>query len=93
MKKNGFSMILLIVAIGLGICSWFLLPEVVAVQVGMNGQATNTVPKLLAILIPLGISAAGVVIHLTNREENGAKGFVLTLVGMAVMLLTLFINL
>ena len=38
MKKSWISIILLIIAIGLGICSWFLLPEVVAVQVGMNGQ-------------------------------------------------------
>ena len=92
MKKNLINIILLIIAIGLGICSWFLLPEVVAVQVGMNGQATNTMPKLLAILIPLGISAAGSVINLTNKEENRVKGLVLALVGVAVMLLTLFFN-
>lgn len=92
MKRNWISIILLIIAIGLGIYSWFLLPEVVAVQVGMNGQATNTMPKLLAILIPLGISAAGSVINLTNKEENRVKGLVLALVGVAVMLLTLFFN-
>ena len=93
MKKNWLTIILLIIAIGLGICSWFLLPEVVAVQVGMNGQATNTMPKLLAILIPLGISAAGSVINLTDKEENNVKGFVLALVGIAAMILTLFFNL
>ena len=92
MKKNWLTIILLIIAIGLGICSWFLLPEVVAVQVGMNGQATNTMPKLLAILIPLGISAAGSVINLTDKEENNVKGFVLALVGIAAMILTLFFN-
>ena len=92
MKKSWISIILLIIAIGLGICSWFLLPEVVAVQVGINGQATNTMPKLLAILIPLGISAAGSVINLTNKEENSVKGFVLALAGIAAMILTLFFN-
>ena len=92
MKNNWINIILLIIAIGLGICSWILLPEVVTVQVGMNGQATNTMPKLLAIIVPLGISAAGSVINLTGEKENGMKGFVLALVGIAAMILTLFFN-
>ena len=92
MKKNLISIVIMMIAIGLGICAWFLLPEVVAVQVGMDGQVTNTMPKLLAILIPLVISAAGVVMNLTNKKENSMKGFVLSLVGIAVMLLTLFFN-
>ena len=92
MKKNWISIFIMIIAIGLGICAWFLLPEVVAVQVGMDGQVTNTMQKLLAILIPLVISAAGVVMNLTNKKENSMKGFVLSLVGIAVMLLTLFFN-
>lgn len=58
----------------------------------MNGQATNTMPKLLAIIIPLGISAAGSVINLTNKEENSVKGFVLALVVIAAMILTLVFN-
>lgn len=58
----------------------------------MNGQATNTMPKLLAIIIPLGISAAGSIINLTNKEENSVKGFVLALVVIAAMILTLVFN-
>lgn len=92
MKNNWINIILLIIAIGLGICSWILLPEVVTVQVGMNGQATNTMPKLLAIIVPLGISAAGSVINMTDKKENSMKGFVLALVGIAAMILTLFFN-
>lgn len=92
MKKNLINIILLIIAIGLGICSWFLLPEVVAVQVGMNGQATNTMPKLLAIVIPLGISVAGSIVNLANKEENSVKGFAVAFIGIAAMILTLFFN-
>ena len=58
----------------------------------MNGQATNTMPKLLAIIIPLGISAAGSVINLTNKEENSVKSFVPALVVIAAMILTLVFN-
>ena len=49
-------------------------------------------PKLLAIIIPLGISAAGSVINLTNKEENSVKGFVPALVVIAAMILTLVFN-
>ena len=93
MRKKIVSMILIVIAIGLGVCSWFLLPEVVAVQVGMNGQATNTMPKLMAIVFPLGISAAGSIVNLANKEENSVKGFAVAFIGIAAMILTLFFNL
>lgn len=92
MKKNLISVILLLAAIGLGICSWFLLPESTAVQVGLNGQATNTMPKLFAILIPAGISVAGSVMNLTNTKENNKKSILIAIVGIAAMILTLLFN-
>ncbi|MGN1413753.1 MAG: DUF1648 domain-containing protein [Anaerovoracaceae bacterium] len=92
MKKNLVSILLIMIAIGLGICSWSLLPEVVTVQVGMNGQATNTMPKLLAIIVPVGISAIGSIMNLTNKKEINMKGFVLAIVGIGAMILTLFFN-
>ena len=92
MKKKLISAFLLLAAIGLGICSWFLLPKATAVQVGLNGQATNTMPKLLAILIPAGISVAGSVMNLTNTKENNKKGILIAIVGIAAMILTLLFN-
>ena len=92
MKKKLISAFLLLAAIGLGICSWFLLPEATAVQVGLNGQATNTMPKLLAILIPAGISVAGSVMNLTNTKENNKKSILIAIVGIAAMILTLLFN-
>ena len=92
MKKKLISAVLLLAAIGLGICSWFPLPEATAVQVGLNGQATNTMPKLLAILIPAGISVAGSVMNLTNTKENNKKGILIAIVGIAAMILTLLFN-
>lgn len=92
MKNKLINVILIIVAVGLGICSWFLLPEIVAVQIGFDGQISNTLPKLPAILIPLGISVAGAVVNLTGKEKKNTNGYVLLFIGIAVMLLTLFFN-
>ena len=49
-------------------------------------------PKLLAILIPAGISVAGSVMNLTNTKENNKKGILIAIVGIAAMILTLLFN-
>ena len=91
MKKNLLNSLFLAAALGLGVLSWFLLPDVVAVQIGMDGQVTNTMPKLLAVVIPLCLSVAGAIMNLT-RKENGKKGYILSSAGIAVMVLSLLFN-
>lgn len=92
MKKNLISILFVVAAIGLSVFSWFRLPDVVAVQVGMDGQVTNTMPKVLAVVIPLGISAAGSVMNLTGKEGKNQKGYILSIVGIVVMVLSLVVN-
>lgn len=92
MKKNWISILLLVAAVGLGILSWFLLPDVVAVQVGIDGQVTNTMPKALAVAVPFGLSVVGSGMNLTGKEENKKKGYILSVVGIAVMVLSLLFN-
>ena len=92
MKTKVISIILIAAAIGLGVVSWFLLPDVVAVQIGLDGQISNTMPKALAVAVPLGISVVGSVMNLTSRDEKNSKGFLLSLVGLALMALSLLVN-
>lgn len=92
MKKNLVSILLIVIAIGLSVLSWFLLPDVVAVQVGFDGQVTNTMPKALAVVIPLGLSVVGSVMNLTGKEDKSKKGYILSVIGIAVMLLSLLVN-
>lgn len=92
MKKIWISVILIAAALALGIISWFFLPDVTAVQIGFDGQATNTMPKLLAIAIPFGISLIGSIMNLTNKEEKNGKGLLLAVIGLAAMILSLLFN-
>ena len=73
-NKNLISIIFVIVAIGLGVIFWLLLPGIVAVQVGVDDKITNTMPKVLAVAIPLGVSVVGSAMNLTGKEENNKKG-------------------
>lgn len=91
MKKNFINILLVIAAIGLGVISWLLLPDVVAVQVGFDGQITNTLPKIPAVAIPLGVSLVGSVMNLTGQKDK--KGYILSVAGIAVMVLSLLFNL
>ena len=91
MKKNSISILLVSAAIGLGVISWLLRPDVVAVQVGFDGQITNTLPKIPAVAIPLGVSLVGSVMNLTGQKEK--KGYILSVAGIAVMVLSLLFNL
>ncbi|MGN1346428.1 MAG: DUF1648 domain-containing protein [Eubacteriales bacterium] len=92
MKKNLINIIFVIAAIGLGVISWLLLPDIVALQVGVDGQITNTMPKVWAVSIPLVVSVVGSVMNLTGKEEKNKKGSILSVVGIAIMALSLLFN-
>ena len=92
MKKNLISILLAAAAIGLGVISWLLLPDVVAVQVGIDGKISNTLPKVLAVAIPFGVSVVGSVMNLTGKEETNKKGYILSVAGIAIMVLSLLVN-
>lgn len=91
MKKTTISIVLIIIAVGLSIASWLLLPEIVAIQVGMNNQVTNTAPKLLAIIIPLAITFVGS--YISKQNDANPKGLILAIAGIVIMIITLFFNL
>ena len=74
MKTKWISIMLLVIAAGLGIVCWLVLPETVTVQIGTDGQASNTLPKLPAVLIMLGISVAGAVMNLRGKTEKKTRG-------------------
>lgn len=92
MKKNIPGILLMIITIILSIVSWLLLPDTVAVQIGIDGQVSNTMPKLFAIAIPSIVSIGGIAVSL-NKKESRTKGYVLSLVGIGIMVFSLFINL
>ena len=92
MKTKVISSILIVAAIGLGVISWFLLPDVVAVQIGLDGQVSNTMPKALAVAVPMGISIVGSVMNLISRDGKNSRGFLLSLLGLTLMAVSLLVN-
>lgn len=78
-----------IITIAVGIIGWFVLPDVVAVQIGFDGNASNTLPKLAAILVPVALSVAAFIMNLKSDEKS--KGTVFLIIGLVVIVfITLF---
>ena len=90
MNRKTISIILIAIGIILAAVGYVILPEVLAVQVGFDGSVTNTMPKLLAIGLPLLITIVGSVINI--KEDDNRKGLVLAIAGIVVMVITLLFN-
>ncbi|MDD5791226.1 MAG: DUF1648 domain-containing protein [Erysipelotrichaceae bacterium] len=90
MNRKTISIILIAIGIILAAVGYVILPEVVAVQVGFDGSVANTMPKLLAIGLPLLITIVGSVINV--KEDDNRKGLVLAIAGIVVMVITLLFN-
>lgn len=73
----------------LAVAGFFVLPETLVVQVGANGQASSTMPKLIGLLIPLAISA---VFGALFMKDGNVKSGVAALVGLLAMALIFIFN-
>lgn len=56
------------VAAALAVYSYMTLPDTVAVQIGVDGQVSNTMPKLFAVALPIMQTAA------ERTRSNGTFG-------------------
>ncbi len=96
MKKLNKPLLVLLLAINLGLAAaaYFFLPDTVTTQIGVTGNPSNTMPKVVAILIPLLIGISGVALRAAAvNENNRRKGLFLSLVGIAMFIITFFVNL
>lgn len=92
MKKT-LSIVFTTVTAALTAACFMLLPETVAVQIGSNGQVSNTMSKLPAIIIPAAISVLGIIMMLTEKGKNVQKSILISVAGIAVMIFELIFNL
>ena len=91
MNKKYIVFILICITICLAFYCFFTLPETVVVQIDFSGNASNSFPKLVAIGLPslLAIGSSIIYGH-TNQDES--KYLVISIVGIACLIVTLFFN-
>ena len=79
-------------AVTLALCAagWFLLPDQVALQIGLDGALGNYVPKPVALLLPLGLGALGT--GLSTGESRRRTGLILAVLAPVLPIVTLILN-
>ena len=60
-KKRFWPFLLAVPLIAAAVAGWFVLPEELVMQIGVDGRPSNIMPKLFGLLIPpaVGLVAAG----------------------------------
>ena len=75
-----------------GCVRWFLLPDELVVQIGLDGQPSNVLPKPAGLLIPLGLGALGAFLACSG-ERRRSSGWILLAAAFGVAVITLLWNL
>ncbi|MDO5522244.1 MAG: DUF1648 domain-containing protein [bacterium] len=90
-SRKLFALLVIGVAAILGITGWFVLPDQVVTQIGFSGEASNTMPKFIALILPFLISLALAVPYMNAEEENKKIWF--SLLGPMLYVITFIVNL
>jgi uncharacterized membrane protein len=78
-------------AAALAVTGFFVLPETLVVQVNAAGQASNTMPKLLGILLPFLMCVVSSIVYL--KSGKSAKSLIVALAGIVAFALLFVFNL
>lgn len=92
MNRKTVCVILIVISLILAVVEFIVLPDQVIMQIGANGQPSNMLPKLPAIIIPVVISVFGAVRYSAAENRTGNKNLLIVIVGYAVALLSLIVN-
>lgn len=82
---------MIIFALALSAVAFFMLPDVVVVQVKVDGTPSNTMPRAAAVLIPFAMSLGGAIWFAADSREK-FKSIFLYVIGCVVTIITLFFN-
>lgn len=63
----------------------------VTVQINMSGNPSNIYPKILAVILPTVLSIGGSLGYYFSKEKE-KKYLILSIIGMAILVITLVFN-
>ena len=90
--KRWWPWLLVLPTLAVSVAGWFLLPDELVVQIGLDGQPSNVLPKPAGLLIPLGLGALGALLACSG-ERRRSSGWILLAAAFGVAVITLLWNL
>ncbi|MFB0958315.1 MAG: hypothetical protein QMB61_04770 [Clostridiaceae bacterium] len=91
-KKELTGMIMIAIALIIAGVSYLMLPDVMIVQIGLDGKGSNTLPKLPGLLIPLAISTVSSIQYMKSKTSEGVKNLMFAVLGLGIGVFAFVIN-
>lgn len=91
-KKSYWPFLLLLPLAAAAIAGWFLLPDELVVQIGVDGQPSKVWPKLIGLLAPVALGAVGAGIASGKEKEKRLSGLVVIAVAAIITAITFVWN-
>jgi len=76
----------------MSVISYFILPETVVIRIGLDAQPTAYGSKFMVFAIAFVIALIGGFVQYNDKDERSYRGLVLSIVGIAVVAMLLWIN-
>ena len=92
-KKRFWPFLLVIPLLTAAVAGWFLLPDQLVMQIGVDGQPGNVMPKLFGLLIPVAVGAVGAGTASSAEREKHLAGFLVLAVAAIITIITFTWNL
>ena len=92
-KKRYWPFLLVIPLAAASIAGWFVLPDELVMQIGVDGQPGTIMPKLFGLLIPPAVGLIGAGFASSQEKEKHPAGFIALAVAAAIIGFTFFMNL
>ncbi len=92
MKRKVVCSIMIAVSLVLAVIAYVILPDKVVMQIGADGQPSNMLPKLPAVIIPVVITGFGAVSYAVGDNEAKVRNIIIVVAGYAVAIFSLVFN-
>lgn len=92
LKEKIIGISLILVAVILAVAGYFVLPDTLAVQIGLDGAPSNFLPKIPALLIPLLVTAVFSCLYMKSKGEGKTKNLLLSLLGIGIDIIMFVMN-
>lgn len=91
--KRFWPFLLLVPLIAAAVIGWFMLPDHLVVQIGVDGQPSKVWPKLIALPLPAAVGALGAVMASGKDKEKRVGGFFVLAVSAVITIFNFVMNL
>lgn len=91
-RETIIGTVIIIAAVIFLAAGYIVLPDILVVQIGADGQPSNTLPKIPALLIPFAISTIFSIFYMKAEPERRLHNLFAAIVGIVAAIAMFLFN-